>query len=137
MEILNCDSDIQLTSLRDEELVALVTRSGFHEAGRVLLLRHCEWSRRLITRLARHRGLSPHDTEDALQDAMFAILKAICRYDTLRPGGQNGCLFQSFLGRVLTNRFKDFVKNLRRAESHFGRPMPRFLEWNGAVGRRE
>jgi RNA polymerase sigma factor (sigma-70 family) len=117
--------------------VALVSQSGFHKAGHVLLLRHREWSRRLIVRLARHRGLSPHDTEDALQDAMFAILKAICHYDTLRPSGQNGCLFQSFLGRVLTNRFKDFVKHLRRTERHFSRPMPRFLELNEAVGRRE
>jgi RNA polymerase sigma factor (sigma-70 family) len=137
MEILNCDADIRLTNLRDEELVALVTQSGFREAGHVLLLRHREWSRRLIMRLARHRGLSSHDTEDALQDAMFAILKAICRYETVRPNGRNGCLFQAFLGRVLTNRFKDFVKHLRRTESRFSRPMPRFLELNEPFGRRE
>ncbi len=137
MQILNCAWDLQLTNLTDEELVALVTQSGFQQAEHVLLLRYREWSRRLIMRLARHGRLSPHDTEDALQDAMFAVMKAICRYDTSRLSGQNGCPFQSFLGRVLTNRFKDFVKHLRRTESHFGRPKPRFLELNEAGERRE
>src|SRR5437660_258444 len=74
--------DLLLDELGDEFLVVLAKECGFQPAESALLLRYKEWSARLITQLARRRGLNGSDTEDAMQDAVFGILKAIARYDT-------------------------------------------------------
>src|SRR5262249_39225022 len=49
-----------------------------------------------------------------------AIRKAIGRYDLFESVRPSGCTFRTFLKRVLTDRFKDFVKHLRRARRRHG-----------------
>src|SRR5262249_18328925 len=83
------------------------------------------WSDGLILRLARGLGLAPADIEDARQDAVFGVLKAIARYDPLQLDKPQGCHFRTFLRRVLTDRFKDFVKRLWRLERYHRQPDPR------------
>src|SRR5262249_24650032 len=117
--------DRELHKLRDEELVVLATARGCQSAEAELLLRYQAWSDRLILRLARGLGLAPADIEDARQDAVFGVLKAIARYDPLELDKPQGCHFHTFLRRVLTDRFKDFIKRLWRIESHYRQPEPR------------
>jgi RNA polymerase sigma factor (sigma-70 family) len=116
--------DLDLTKLRDEELAVLAAECGFQPAEEELLLRYRDWSNSLIGRFSRLRKVAVPDVEDALQDAVLGILKAIAHYDTLQIGKPNGCSFRTFLRRVLTDRFKDFLKHLWRVKSHFGQPVP-------------
>lgn len=106
--------DLELDRFTDEHLVVLAQECGHHLATKLLILRHRDGATNLIGQLARRHGLNSSDTEDAVQDAVFGILKAIHRYDTRQLGRPKGCTFQSFLRRVLSDRFKDFVKTLWR-----------------------
>ena len=108
-------SNVDLTQIEDRELVVLATECGYHPAQHALVLRYHDWCGRRIRWLAHHRGLTETETEDAVQDAVFGILKAIGRYDALKADRHGGCQFHTFLNRVLTDRFKDFVKQLRRS----------------------
>src|ERR1700756_4130636 len=91
--------DLDLTQIEDPELVVLATECGYHPAEHALVLRYHGWCGRRIRWLARHRGLSETETEDAVQDAVFGILKAIGRYDTLKANRHGGCQFHTFLNR--------------------------------------
>lgn len=108
--------DLNLAAWDDEPLVVLAQECGYQPAKTELLLRHRERCGRLIGQLARRRGLRPADVEDALQDAVFGVLKAIARYDTRQLGRQKGCSFRAFLSRVVGDRFKDFVRHLWRSQ---------------------
>lgn len=109
------DTHLDLTQIEDPELVVLASECGYQPAQDALVLRYYSWISRRICWLARHRGLTATETEDAVQDAVFGILKAVGRYDTLKAERHGGCQFRTFLNRVLTDRFKDFVKQLRRS----------------------
>jgi RNA polymerase sigma factor (sigma-70 family) len=112
-----CESlayELDLTKLRDEELVVLAAECHYHPAEEALLLRFLPWSQRRIAQLGRRWNLTSSDVEDAAQDAVFAIVKAMTRYNTLEAGNPAGCPFRVFLDRVLKDRFKDFLKQLRR-----------------------
>jgi RNA polymerase sigma factor (sigma-70 family) len=113
------DRGLDLNPLQDEALVVLAKECGYQPAETALVLRYRGWSGSLVGGLARQRGLSAVDTEDAVQDAVFGILKAIARYDTLQLGRANGCSFAAFLRRVLTDRFKDFLKHLWRVQKRY------------------
>src|SRR5262249_60464130 len=112
--------DRELHKLRDEELVVLATARGCQSAEAELLLRYQAWSNRLILRLARGQGLAPADIEDAQQDAVFGVLRAVARYDPLQLDQPLGCPFHTFLHLVLTDRFKDFVTHLPRGHRRSG-----------------
>src|SRR5262249_31165866 len=62
---------------------------------------------------------------------VFGVLKAIARYDPLELDKPQGCHFHTFLRRVLTDRFKDFIKRLWRIESHYRQPEPRATRLGG------
>lgn len=111
--------DLDLAQFSDEALVVLAKECGYRLAETTLLLRYQDWSRRLIAILARRRGLTEADVEDAMQDAVFGVAKAITRYDTMQVGRLKGCSFRAFLRRVLTDRFKDFLKSLWRYRARY------------------
>ena len=121
MQLQRTSYDLDLANLRDEELVVLARECGFQPAEAALLERFQGWTQTLIGQLGRRRGLAPTDVEDAAQDAVFGVLKAISRYDTRYVGLRGGCPFQAFLRRVVTDRFKDFVKKLWRYQGRFGK----------------
>jgi len=120
MRFIDIAYDLELALVADEALVVLAKECLFCPAEEELLLRYRSWCSRLISRLGRRRGLTSHEIEDAAQDSVFSILKAIERYDTDQMGRIRGCSFQSFIGRVATDRFKDFVKKLYRTKIRFG-----------------
>lgn len=114
---------IDLNTMDDETLVVLAKECGYRPAEETLLLRYQETSNRWIRRLARQRDLEPADVEDAIQDAVFGLLKAVARYDTAQIGKLKGCTFYAFLRRVLSDRFKDFVKSLWRYQNRYRRSL--------------
>jgi RNA polymerase sigma factor (sigma-70 family) len=116
------DNQVKGDVLGDEELAFLATNCECPAARQELLLRFYDWSNHLIARLARRYGLAPHDVEDAQQDAVFGIIKAIQRFDPFRVCKGDRACFQSFLHRILSDRFKDFVKHLRQRTAHDARP---------------
>jgi RNA polymerase sigma factor (sigma-70 family) len=122
--------------LEDEELAFLAENCGCRAARQELLLRFYAWSNCLIAQLARRRGLAPADLEDAQQDAVFGIIKAIHRFDARRVReGKRPC-FRSFLHRILSDRFKDFVKQLRRSKTRAAyRVPPAGASESGVKGR--
>jgi len=123
MSYLGVAYDLNLAEVTDEALVVLAEECEFQAAETELLLRYRPWSQQMIMRLSRRRGLTLHEAEDAAQEAVFSLLKAIQRYNTDQMGRIKGCSFQSFAGRVITDGFKDFVKRLWRIKSRFGRSL--------------
>jgi RNA polymerase sigma factor (sigma-70 family) len=113
--------DLDLNKLRDEELVVLAQECGYRPAEAELLLRHRDLSNAVVEQFARRRGLADADVDDARQDAVFGVLKAIARYDTRLLGKAQRCPFRAFLRRVLIDRVKDFVKLLWRYNVRYGR----------------
>lgn len=123
MRLINRAYDLDLSVVTDEALVVLAKECQFRPAEKELLLRYRAWCNRLIVRLGRQRGLTLHEIEDAAQDSVFSVFKAVERYDTRQMGRIRGCSFQSFVGRVVTDRFKDFVKKLYRNRIRYGRSL--------------
>ena len=104
-----------LSEINDAALVELSKLDDRRDAMDALLVRYREWTNQLINRLARNAGLNEHDAQDAAQDAIFAIIRATERYDNSK-----GCTFKTFLHRVVSDRFKDFVKRECRARKWTG-----------------
>jgi RNA polymerase sigma factor (sigma-70 family) len=110
--------EFHLAQIDDEALVVLAKECESEGARRALLLRYQDWVAREVTSLARRRGVAGHDLDDAIQEArFFGLSKAIDRYDTVQLTLPRGCRFRSFLRRVITDRFKDFLKHLRRVKA--------------------
>src|SRR5262249_14436330 len=114
--------ELDLTKLRDEELVVLAAECHYLPAEEALVLRFHSWCRRRMAQLGRRWHLAPEDLEDAAQDAVFAIVKAKTRYNTLEAGNPARCPCRVFLDRVLKDRFKDFLKQLWRQAGNARHP---------------
>ncbi len=78
------------------------------------------------------------DTEDAVQEAVFGILRAIDRYRGIgEPGLAAACSFRSFLRRVLGDQFKDHVKRLWRIDGRHDRSPRANRVLSGHEGERD
>lgn len=113
--------DLNLVVMDDEALVVLAKECEFGPARDELMVRYGSQTERMIRWLAHCRSHGHADVEDALQNAVFWIIEAVNKYDTNQIGKTNGCSFRSFIFRVVTARFKDFAKHLRRVEGHYDR----------------
>ncbi len=120
--------DLDLAVMEDEALVVLAEECEYGPARDELIVRYDIQIDRLIGWLAHSYRLSHADLEDARQNAVFWIVEAITKYDTEQMGKVRGCSFRSFVHRVLTSRFKDFTKHLRRVECHYARSTPCLVE---------
>jgi RNA polymerase sigma factor (sigma-70 family) len=127
---------LDLAQVPDEDLVSLAQLDARHPAARVLLTRLYGWTQRLIGQYARRTGLRPDDREDAQQEAVFAILEALGAYDVSRPASPRPCCFRTFLAHVVTARFRNFLKRLRRTQTRYGRATQAALEAPSAGGRK-
>jgi RNA polymerase sigma factor (sigma-70 family) len=131
--------DLDLSRMGDEELVVLAQECGYGPAASELIVRYHKWMYHLVARKARGTRLSAADVQDAQQNAVFAIKEAIDHYNALELGKQKGCSFRTFLRQVLTRRFVDFVRQVKRDRKHFDRS-PRgadvLEEDNSPCGRR-
>ena len=113
--------DLDLALMEDEALVVLAKEGEYGPARDELIVRYDGQTRRLIHWLAHCRHYGHADVEDALQNALFWFVEAVDKYDTNQIGKLNGCSFRTFFYRVVTARFKDFTKHLRRIEGHYDR----------------
>jgi RNA polymerase sigma factor (sigma-70 family) len=111
--------DLDMSQFEDEPLVALAQECGSSLAHDELLRRCYTRTARLICRLAARTGLQDADCEDAQQEAILWTLEAIQHYRTEDHVKPQGCHFRSFLHRVLTARFIDFLRRQRRQKSRF------------------
>ena len=111
--------DLDTTRIEDEPLVVLAQECGYLPAHEELLRRGHALAVRLIGRLAARSGLQDADCKDAQQEAVLWTLEAIQNYRTQELGKAQGCLFRSFLHRVLTSRFIDFLRHRRHQENRF------------------
>lgn len=110
---------VDFTQLENEVLVVLAKECGCVEARNALYERLREDVENLISICAGGAHLQEADKEEAGQEAFFAVLVAIRDYDTLQLARPDGRGFRSFVYQVITARFLNFVRGLRRQESHF------------------
>jgi RNA polymerase sigma factor (sigma-70 family) len=111
--------DLDTARIEDEPLAVLAQECGYLPAHDELLRRGHAQAVHLIGRLAARTRLQDADCKDAQQEAVLWTLEAIRRYRTQEQGKVQGCHFRSFLHRVLTARFIDFVRHQRRQQTHF------------------
>jgi RNA polymerase sigma factor (sigma-70 family) len=112
--------DLDLSRMADEALVILVQECAFRPATDELVLRYYERVSKLIALKAKCIRLAA-DLQDAQQNGVFAILEAIAGYNTLEVAKPRGCSFRTYVRLVVTARFWDFVKHVRRVERHYRR----------------
>jgi RNA polymerase sigma factor (sigma-70 family) len=111
--------ELDVTGLEDEPLVVLAAECGHRPARDELIRRYLPLKEGLVSRCAARARLQEADRQDAQQDAVLWLVEAIRRYraeEQVKPGG---CRFRSFLYRVLSARFIDFLRHWRRLRSHF------------------
>jgi RNA polymerase sigma factor (sigma-70 family) len=99
--------------------VVLAQECDYLPAGEVLLERYHAWAGQLVARRARRSRLQSPDAEDARQNAVLSLAEAIRCYDTLQLGRCGGCTFRTFLLRVVSARFLDFLRRLGRMRQHY------------------
>jgi RNA polymerase sigma factor (sigma-70 family) len=112
--------DLDLAQMADEALVILVQECTFQPAADELVLRYYERMNQRIALLIRHRRITV-DVQDAQQNGVFATLEAIAGYHTLEVAKPRGCRFRTYLCMVVTARFGDFVRQVRRVRRHYCR----------------
>jgi RNA polymerase sigma factor (sigma-70 family) len=112
------DPEPALDLLEDEQLVTLVRESGHRPARDELLARTSRQRVNLVRRLARDTGLNEADRADALQEAVLWTLEAIQHYHGPPYATAGGCSFRSFLHRVISCRFIDFLRHRHRYLRH-------------------
>ncbi len=66
-------------------------------------------------------GLERADSEDAQQEAVLAIWQALAKFDTGMPERPDSVSFRTFLRVIVTARFRDYVRRLRRWDAHHDR----------------
>src|SRR5205085_4426181 len=66
-----------------------------------------------VAPLARNEDLQDADIDDAQQEGMVAVLRAIPRFDCLCQGGVNRSRLHRFLTVVVRRRFCNFLRTLR------------------------
>jgi RNA polymerase sigma factor (sigma-70 family) len=108
-----------MTRLEDEALVVLAAKCDHRPARDELIRRSLPLAERLIRRHAAQSGLQEADHQDARQDAVLWIVEAIRCYRAEEQAKPGGCHFRSFLYRVLSARFLNFLRHRSRLRSRF------------------
>jgi RNA polymerase sigma factor (sigma-70 family) len=111
--------DLDLDRLADEALVVLAQECDYRPAGAALFQRYHDWACGLVGRRACRSRLQHADAEDARQNAVLGLAEAIRRYDTLQMGLRGGCRFRTFLFRVVSARYIDFLRRLGCLRRHY------------------
>jgi RNA polymerase sigma factor (sigma-70 family) len=111
---------IALLKQSNEYLLQALVASASPLVAEALMLRHEPWARRLIASRARCTSLEPADVEDAQQEALLALGKAIDQYGRARV--EAGYLsFRAFAAKVVINSFNDYLRRQRRTEQRLDR----------------
>ena len=126
--------EAELSRLPDERLVFLAQTRASRPARDVLISRRFKWIAVQVNRLAAKFHLSDEDREDAHQDAVLWFCEAIAHFDIGQVDRAHGCSFRSFVYHVISMRFRDFLRRLKRLDRH-KRQLP-FLGYTTDEGRR-
>ena len=109
----------KLCQLDDNTLVCLVQETGSRRAIETLVLRHHPWIKRWVRAHGISWRLSAQEIEDAEQNMVHVLIKAIACFHGRPPTQSNEQSFGSFLRWRVHHRFRDFVKRLRRVERRY------------------
>lgn len=105
-------------TLDDTRLAELVVsaQSGCQAAQHELMAMAEKFKNNFVVKLARRNRLTSDVIEDAQQEGVFWVLEAIQCYDAERTEGEAWASLITFVHRVISFRFKDFVRRRRRVE---------------------
>jgi RNA polymerase sigma factor (sigma-70 family) len=107
--------------LAEDDLTRLCQQADLADVAGELLARHFPWVRHIIGKESKRMRLERADSEDAQQEAVLAFLQALAKFDTGMPERPDSVSFRTFLRVVVTARFRDYVRRLRRWEAHHDR----------------
>jgi RNA polymerase sigma factor (sigma-70 family) len=106
----------------DTDPLVTLALEVLYPPAREELERRCEgWKDHRIAFLARDTPLGPEDVEDARQQGAFWVEEAIRSYKVAEMYQPGACHIRTWLERVVTHRFTDFLKAWRRKERHLDR----------------
>ena len=114
-------SENQMANLTKEELIRSARQTGWADPAGNLLQRYYPMMRKIIGRESRRAGLGRADQEDAEQEAVFAFRHAVDRFDGRSAEHSAFGSFRTFLTVIVTAHVRDFVRRIRRWESHYDR----------------
>jgi RNA polymerase sigma factor (sigma-70 family) len=117
MQAINTAFDLDLTKMDDLPLVVLTRECQFIPAWHELVLRHTTWIKPAILKTLAPKGIQQADIDDAIQESVIAIKRAIERFDMHQACRPNGCGFRTFLNRVVHDWLIDFLRKLSRDKS--------------------
>ena len=103
----------------DDEILVLLARHGSAAARNELQLRAPRYVAAWINSLCRQHRLSAADREDLQQQLFYWTQEAIVAFDAEELAKPNGCVFQTFLRRVVQRRVQDFARKDRRYRRRF------------------
>ena len=110
----------QAREMRDQELVRGV-QAGDPAAFQELLRLYEPHHRQRVRKLINRRWCQPDDEPDALNVAALALWRAALRFNPVQAGREVHCTFSSYEWRLGHAALSNFVRGLRRAESHLDR----------------
>jgi RNA polymerase sigma factor (sigma-70 family) len=102
--------------LEDESLVEFARQPAGGPALDELLRRFSTPTGRLVRRLAIRSGFQDADCMDVQQEAVFWTMEAIRQFRTDDVARTHGCRFRTFLHRVVTVRFIDYLRRQRHRQ---------------------
>lgn len=98
---LNQPKEQELALLSDDELVVLA-KKGVEDAVTTLIIRYKPIIKQITRKFFIYRGL---DSEDLVQEATLAFIKAIHHHDT-----QKNVLFKTFSIQCIENKLRDVIR---------------------------
>lgn len=102
-----------------DEILVLLARHGSAAAQDELQLRAQKYVAALIVSLCRRHRLTAADHDDLKQQLFFCTQEAIVAFDAEELAKPDGCVFQTFLRRVVERRVQDFARKNRRYRRRF------------------
>jgi DNA-directed RNA polymerase specialized sigma24 family protein len=99
----------------DEQALLRRAQAGERRAVNELALGYYEELGDLLAGLARRAGLQAADVKDARQLLFFAVQTAVARFKS-GPDGTCRCRFRTFLHRVATGLFRNWLKRRWRGQ---------------------
>ncbi|MBV9125459.1 MAG: Ig-like domain repeat protein [Planctomycetes bacterium] len=105
--------DLDMTRMEDEALVVLAAECAYPAAVNALAARYFDWTKHLITLLARGKQLPPSAIQEAQEQALLALPQAVADYDQAQTEAPVGRSFRSFLGQAIVAGFQKFLQGFR------------------------
>jgi RNA polymerase sigma factor (sigma-70 family) len=113
-----------VSAFTDVELLRLIGESHCVPARNALVARHYGEVCHLLARYGSGTRLGNEDQEDARQEVLCALFKALEKFAAAANTPKGAREFREFLEAFVRGRFANCVRALRRRESHIDRTTP-------------